>query len=248
MTRHIAGALKPGPPTATSESVQIHSRRGTAACQPWCSCACHAKSVLRTNRPNGLGSLSISYSGLPWVTAQCDQKLCRSRSLPTVALTIRFPPWFWNRYVAPSFAYSPLEGPSINYLQFPRTVSWMSSLWRHGLDGNIRAIQDLFSQGLASPFDVQGLGGSVLHYAADHGHWDLCKFLIGEGARLDNEDDFRNTPTSLAWEKVLSFLSQTTKNRWSPVCLPTPIFCNPVNSPFSIKSCCISFQGLSNPN
>ncbi|KAL8777248.1 MAG: hypothetical protein Q9194_002664 [Teloschistes cf. exilis] len=63
---------------------------------------------------------------------------------------------------------------------------------------------DLFSEGLASPFDVQALGGSVLHYATDHGHWDLCKFLIGEGAMLDNEDDFHNTPTTLAWEKVLS--------------------------------------------
>lgn len=80
----------------------------------------------------------------------------------------------------------------------------MSSLWRHGLDGNVRAIQDLFSEGLASPWDVQALGGSVLHYATDHGHWDLCKFLIGEGAMLDNEDDFHNTPTTLAWEKVLS--------------------------------------------
>ncbi|KAI4203490.1 MAG: hypothetical protein LQ350_001828 [Teloschistes chrysophthalmus] len=63
---------------------------------------------------------------------------------------------------------------------------------------------DLFSEGLASPWDVQALGGSVLHYATDHGHWDLCKFLIGEGAMLDNEDDFHNTPTTLAWEKVLS--------------------------------------------
>ncbi|KAL8804129.1 MAG: hypothetical protein Q9182_002762 [Xanthomendoza sp. 2 TL-2023] len=65
-------------------------------------------------------------------------------------------------------------------------------------------LRDLFSRGLASPHDVQGLGGSALHYAADHGHWHLCKFLIGEGARVDNEDDFHNTPTSLAWEKILS--------------------------------------------
>ncbi|KAL8708079.1 MAG: hypothetical protein Q9220_007011 [cf. Caloplaca sp. 1 TL-2023] len=91
-----------------------------------------------------------------------------------------------------------------NALQIPRTVSWASSLWRHGLDGNVRAIQDLFSQNLASPFDVQVLGGSVLHYAADHGHWDLCKFLIGQGATVDNEDDFHNTPSSLAWGKILS--------------------------------------------
>ncbi|KAL8953182.1 MAG: hypothetical protein Q9222_000955 [Ikaeria aurantiellina] len=99
---------------------------------------------------------------------------------------------------------TPVASESLQTQGQKKNVSWASSLWRHGLDGNIRAIQDLFSQNFASPLDVQGLGGSVLHYAADHNHWDLCKFLIGQGARLDSEDDFHNTPTSLAWEKVLS--------------------------------------------
>ena len=118
-------------------------------------------------------------------------------------MTVQFPAWFWKRYLSSSFAYTPIRGPEIN-VKLPRTVSWVSSLWRHGLEGNLRAVQDLFSQGLASPWDVQALGGSLLHYATDHGHWDLCKFLVQEGASLDKEDDFHNTPTSLAWEKVLS--------------------------------------------
>ena len=118
-------------------------------------------------------------------------------------MTVQFPAWFWKRYLSSSFAYTPIRGPEIN-VKLPRTVSWATSLWRHGLEGNLRAVQDLFSQGLASPWDVQALGGSVLHYATDHGHWDLCKFLVQEGASLDREDDFHNTPTSLAWEKVLS--------------------------------------------
>ena len=183
--------------------MQIYARRPTAACESWCSCACHAKSVLRVKQRNLVGSLSISYSGLPWVTASCDQKSCRSRSVPTVAMTVQFPAWFWKRYLSSSFSYTPIHGPEIN-LKLPRTVSWVSALWRHGVDGNLRAIQDLFSQGLASPWDIQAIGGSALHYATDHGHWDLCKFLVEQGAILDNEDDFHNTPTSLAWEKVLS--------------------------------------------
>ena len=118
-------------------------------------------------------------------------------------MTVQFPAWFWQRYLSSSFAYTPIRGPEIN-VKLPRTVSWASSLWRHGVEGNLRAVQNLFSQGLASPWDVQALGGSLLHYATDHGHWDLCKFLVQEGASLDREDDFYNTPTSLAWEKVLS--------------------------------------------
>ncbi|KAL8827207.1 MAG: hypothetical protein Q9191_003328 [Dirinaria sp. TL-2023a] len=147
------------------------------------------------------GSLH-SYSGLPWVTASCDQKACQSRSIPSVAITAQFPEWFWKRYWSSSFSYTAMCGPGINYSRLPRTVSWWE-LWRHGIDGNLRAIQDLFSQKLASPWDVQALGGSLLHYAAGHGHWDLAKFLVAEGAILDNEDAFNDSPASLAWGKVL---------------------------------------------
>lgn len=89
-------------------------------------------------------------------------------------------------------------------IKIPRIVDWTSKIWGYGLRGNLHAIQELFSQGIASPWDVQAIGGSVLHCAADHGHWELCKFLAEQGATLDNEDDFNNTPTSLAREKVLS--------------------------------------------
>lgn len=187
----------------TKRPVHVYAKKPTSACEAWCSCACHVKRVLRMKQPATIGSFSISYSGLPWVTASCDQKACRSKSVATVAVTAQFPAWFWNRYLSSSFSYASIRGPELN-IRLPRTVSWVSTLWRHGVDGNLQAVQDLFSRGLASPWDVQGLGGSLLHYATDHAHWDLCKFLVEQGAILDNEDDFHNTPTSLAWEKVLS--------------------------------------------
>ena len=183
--------------------MHVYATKPASACEPWCSCACHVKRVLRMKQPATIGSFSISYSGLPWVTASCDQKACRSKSVASVAVNVQFPDWFWNRYLSSSFSYAPIRGPELN-IRLPRTVSWVSGLWRHGLDGNLRAVQDLFSRGLASPWDVQALGGSLLHYATDHAHWDLCKFLVEQGAILDNEDDFHNSPTSLAWEKVLS--------------------------------------------
>lgn len=183
--------------------MRIYANKSTAACESWCSCACHAKNVLRVKQPNVFGSISFSYSGLPWVTASCDQKSCRSRSLLTIAVTAQFPAWFWKRYLSSSFSFTPIRGPEIN-IRLPRTVDWTSSLWSHGVKGNLDAIQSLFYQGLASPWDIQGLGGSLLHYATDHGHWDLCKLLLQEGALVDNEDDFKNSPAGLAWEGILS--------------------------------------------
>ena len=203
MTRRLPRTRKTVKSEETKQPMQIYAKRPTAACEAWCSCACHAKTVLRLKHPTIVGSFSVAYSGLPWVTASCDQKACRSRSLPNVAITVQFPEWFWKRYWSSSFSYTAICGPEINYSKLPRTVSWVSALWRHGVDGNLRAVQDLFSRGLASPWDVQPLGGSLLHYATDHCHWDLAKFLVEEGAILDTEDGFNNSPASLAWGKVL---------------------------------------------
>lgn len=187
----------------SKQPMQVFAKKSTAMCKDWCSCACHVKTVLRVKQPNLVGSFSLAYSGLPWVTADCDQKSCRSRSVPSVAVTVQFPAWFWKRYLSTSFCYTSLRGPEVN-LKIPRIVDWTSKLWGYGLRGNIQALQKIFSTGAASPWDIQPIGGSVLHYAADHGHWELCKFLAEQGATLDAEDDFTNTPTSLAWEKVLS--------------------------------------------
>ena len=208
MTRHPIRTRKVEKSEEIKQPMRLYAKRPNGACEPWCSCACHAKTVLRLKQPDVVGSFSVAYSGLPWVTASCDQKSCRSRSITNVAVTVQFPAWFWKRYWSSSFSYTAIRGPEIN-VKMPRTVSWLSDLWRHGVDGNLRAVQDLFSQGLASPWDVQGLGGSLLHYATDHGHWKLCKFLVDQGAMLENEDSFNNSPASLAWGKVLAgFLTE----------------------------------------
>ena len=202
------------------QPMQVYAKKSTALCKSWCSCACHTKSVVRVKQPSLVGSFSLAYSGLPWITAKCSEKACRSRSVPSVAVTVQFPAWFWKRYLSTSFCYTNLRGPEVN-IKVPRIVDWTSGIWGLGLRGNIVAIQEMFSAGTASPWDVQGLGGSLLHYATDHGHWELCKFLASQGATLDNEDDFRNTPTSLAWEKLLSG-SLTAKEE----CIVTSVFDN----------------------
>ena len=155
--------------------------------------------------PNTIGSLSLAYSGLPWLTARCDQKSCESPAVPSVAVTFQFPPWIWKRYLSTAFTYTQFRGPEIINLSLPRVVDWTSSkLWEYGITGNLHGIQKLYSSRIASPDDVNPLGGSLLHYATDHRHWDLCRFLVREGVATDIEDDFNNTPTSIVWEKILS--------------------------------------------
>lgn len=161
MTRHGKQAVKVSGP---SQAMQIYGKKTKVLCKEWCSCTCHQKKVLRLKQPfsTDAGSFSLSYSGLPWITPKCDQKSCGSRSVPSIAMTVQFPAWFWRRYISSSFTYTPICGPEINF-RLPRTVDWRSRLWGLGVDGNIRAIQQMFSNGTASPWDVSPGGGSILH-------------------------------------------------------------------------------------
>ena len=189
MTRHQSLLATTG--SGPTKGLQVYARKSTAHCKIWCSCTCHKKHVLRIKQPftNAIGSFSVAYSGLPWITASCDEKSCSSKSLPSIAMTIQFPAWFLKRCLATSLTYAPAAGPNIN-IKMPRTVDWTWKLWRYAPEGNLRAIKDLFAAGAASPYDVSPLGGSALHYAADHGQFETCRFLIDQGALTDQEDGF----------------------------------------------------------
>ena len=183
--------------------MQVYARKSTAQCKDWCSCACHKKHVLKIKDPSTIGSFSLAYSGLPWVTASCDEKSCRSRSVPSIAVTFQFPNWVWRRHLLSSFSYTPIRGPDLN-LRLPRVVDWSSKLWGYGITGDLQGVQELYSLGMASPWDVNALGGSLLHYATDRGHWDMCKFLVGQGTPIETEDDLNNSPSAMVWDKILA--------------------------------------------
>ena len=57
---------------------------------------------------------------------------------------------------------TPLYGLRLD-LKFPRTVGWDAPIWGFAMDGNVEAIQGMFSRGVASPWDVNPIGGSMLH-------------------------------------------------------------------------------------
>ena len=114
---------------------QVYTNKSTVYCEAWCSCACHKKTAIRLKQPfqsNKFGSLTFSYSGLPWITAECDEKRsCSSRSLPSISTTIHFPTWFWKSYISTSITFNPLNGPNLN-VKMPHTVDWTTKLWDLG--------------------------------------------------------------------------------------------------------------------
>ena len=66
------------------------------------------------------------------------------------------------------------------------------------------AIQRLFSEGKASPYDINLLGGNALTYAGTHGYIKLGQFLLQQGADADDADSFGRKPIEAFWDRYLS--------------------------------------------
>ncbi|KAG6360834.1 hypothetical protein INS49_011901 [Diaporthe citri] len=83
-------------------------------------------------------------------------------------------------------------------------VNWVTPLWQYSAQGDIIAIQMLFSSGRASPVDVNAYGQSALHYAADTACIELCRFLVRCNADMYLRDENGRRPIDYAWDGILS--------------------------------------------
>ncbi|MCJ1401216.1 hypothetical protein MMC11_004428 [Xylographa trunciseda] len=175
------------------------------ACVAWCSCKCHERHSLRTAQviTNLLGNLSVTFYGLPLLAKPCDQHSCRRRQTAALRVTYRFPTALVQRVLAMSMSFADLRGPEMK-VKLPRMVDWTSPIWGPAIDGNTALIRDLFARGEASPWDMNPIGGSVLHYAADHFNAGTCRMLLDAGADPLLEDDCKRAPVVMAWEHALS--------------------------------------------
>ncbi|MCJ1386589.1 hypothetical protein MMC17_009715 [Xylographa soralifera] len=175
------------------------------ACAAWCSCKCHKGQSWKTAQliSNVFGNLCLTYYGLPMLAEPCNQHACRRRQSPSISVTYRFPQALVQRVLSMSMSFADLRGPEL-MVKLPRVVDWTSPVWRPAIDGNEAVIKDLFARGEASPWDMNPIGGSVLHYATDHFNAGVCRLLLEAGADPLLEDDCKRTPVVMAWEHALS--------------------------------------------
>ena len=153
--------------TNTSTSVAKAIQKPASSqkyCAAWCSCQCHKRQSLKTAKlvQNVFGTLSVSWSGIPKLAKTCDQHACRRRSDPTLSVTYRFPQALVQRVMCLSMSYASMCGPELR-VRLPRVVDWTSPVWRPAIDGDVTTMRALFEKGEASPWDVNPIGGSILH-------------------------------------------------------------------------------------
>jgi ankyrin repeat protein len=97
----------------------------------------------------------------------------------------------------------PLGGPQLA-LSTTRLVAPHGDIFLHTMQGNIEGLQDLFSRGRASPYDMTcNYGWTALHYAVAYKQLDVCEFLIkAAGARPSLMDFERQSPGDLAYRQI----------------------------------------------
>ena len=116
---------------------------------------------------------------------------------------IEFQPPFniCKRYVELKMQSSLYEGPQF-FLRMPRVVSWSHRLWHFAKRGQSDAILQLFSKGMASPFDVTETGGNALMYARNS--LEVQRLLLRKEADPYKTNNHGRTAAELLWERAFS--------------------------------------------
>lgn len=154
-----------------------HVRPQSTSCGiPWCTCSCHQPGSFST--PDFMrqlvGKMLITYSDVPNLNPQCTQSQCKKRRrFPSFRVSYYFPRWLWGLMVTTHLAYTSRDGLELHRLRTPRIIPIGSKIFTLAQTGDLEAIRSLFTQGLASPYDVDQDGLSALWV------WSiLCNLLI----------------------------------------------------------------------
>ena len=168
--QHQSTSGSPPPTYSERESlddvgmISIRAACYKPTCRPWCSCQCHIRRSVRTPEvvSGFLGSLFIGYSGVPVLTQSCSEKQCRRRSTLRVVASYQFPQWIWGRALFAAFATTRMTGPEM-LIRVQNKIPYASETYQFCLNGRVSSLKRLFDGGLASPFDVDVDGMSLLH-------------------------------------------------------------------------------------
>ena len=171
-------------------------------CAAWCSCICHTSNSFRSPwalKPL-IGEICLEYSTQQ---ARCNEKSCRRLDLSTFNLVYQLPRFLMFRYIAMTMRYAPLDGPQLS-LRMPRVTPWTHLLWNYAMVGNLVAIQKMFAEGRASPYDVNIHGSNALIYAVSHNRSKIVRFLLDQGADPELPNEVGRTAVDIYWEKAFA--------------------------------------------
>ncbi|KAI1173300.1 ankyrin repeat-containing domain protein [Nemania sp. FL0916] len=209
--------------TAKYHRVAVHAHhRQPFQCDPGCPCRCHTKpsGYSTENLRNFLGQLFVGYQGQPTTTSSCSHARC-GRVRASVSATTYFFPYWWvaQRMLSMVAKLTALGGVEVT-LSFPRAVPPAARIFRHAYLGDTDTIRDLFSMGLASPWDIDAkTGTTVLHYAVSSCNEKTIQYLLHKGANRNTKDATGRSAIEEAWTMLLTNgVSDSQRRVLEPIC------------------------------
>ena len=162
---------------ATSSTIASFEKCGAR-----CTCRCHVRNSARSPWlfETLLGRANLEYTYRRW---ECDEKKCMKAATPSLTFTYYLPRFLFTRYVTFKLNYLAASGPQFS-LRFPRITPWTHPYWSYAKKGDLKAIQNLYSQQKASPFDTRPDGGSSIMYTAIRHDHKTMQFMMDQGADL----------------------------------------------------------------
>lgn len=154
---HQRGSISQEPSSVIRIPASIHRQQ---SCRLICMCRCHKKTTLVTPSwmQQLIGTLFIGYNTIPsFVT--CNERTCKQQQNQLIDISYYFPFWLLKRAFFLRSHYSPMEGCMVS-VRTPRVVSHTSPQFILSRIGHTAQLQELFSQGLASPFDIEEVTGT----------------------------------------------------------------------------------------
>ena len=189
---------RPRPEGLKSEFAWQVTPRNNQKCDAWCSCCCHTRKTFKMPflLTGVLGHVVLEYTSN---AMKCNEHSCR-RSATSLNLSYNLPKYIATKYFSFSMMHTALHGTRAN-LRMPRVMDWKHLLWMYANEGNIIAIQGLFSTAKATPHDVNALGQTALYYATQYPR--LYRFLIENGGDPNVADIYGHKPSELIGERLL---------------------------------------------
>ena len=149
-----------GTQTKGHYSIQASTVTRGTRCSGYCVCICHQRSKTHSSPSLNrfFGTLFVGYTGVPRIVSPCDTRTCTQRSSLAVVVTYVFPKWFLARAMVLMMGLSSFKGPQLN-IAFPRLVDNDSLLFDYIRQDDLTGVKRLFSQRIASPFDMDHRSG-----------------------------------------------------------------------------------------
>ena len=167
-------------------------------CSSWCCCACHIRMSFNSPRTLGVlfGEFCVQYNGQ-------IRRPCNCSKSSSLNVSYKFPQYLLQRFVSLEVRLNQIAGPEY-LLRVPRVLPPDHRLWHYSMMGEIEAVQSMYSQGLASPYDTNWEGSSALFYAVPHETPKFAHFLLDQGVNCELSNQFGATASQSLWDQAFA--------------------------------------------